>query len=163
TQVSTDLGVAVMAPSGDPDSRTSPSLLERLGRDPADAAAWEEFVRQYRPRIHAWCDEWGVQGADADDVAQEVLAGLLTTMREFRYDPKRSFRAWLKTVTRHTWINLVAKHRRGHGELDSPLDAVLDNAEAHDDLQRRLDESYDLELLELSIARVRERVPDSSW
>ena len=152
-----------MSPTGGSDSRTSPSLLERLGREPTDAAAWEEFVRRYRPRIHAWCAEWGVQGADADDVAQEVLAGLIATMREFRYDPSRSFRAWLKTVTRHTWINLDAKRRRGHGELAGRFDAVLDAAEARDDLQRRLEAAYDLELVESAIERVRERVSESTW
>ena len=81
-----------MAPTDDSGSRTSPSLLERLGRDPADAAAWDEFVRRYRPRIHAWCTERGVQGADADDVAQEVLSGLVATMRQFRYDPRHAVR-----------------------------------------------------------------------
>ena len=106
-----------MSSTGGSDSRTSAGLLERLRHLPADAAAWEEFVRLYRPKIHDWCIEWGMQGADADDVAQEVLSGLITTMRAFRYDSSKSFRGWLRTATHHTWISLNAKRRRGHGEL----------------------------------------------
>lgn len=104
-----------------------------------------------------------MQGADADDVAQEVLAGLMATMREFRYAPSQSFCTWLKTPTRHTWINLEAKRRRGHGELAGRFDAVLDAAEARDDLQRRLEAAYGLEFVEWSIGRVRQRVAETSW
>lgn len=156
-------GVIMMETTGGLDSQTSPNLLDRLGFEPADTAAWVEFVQRYRPRILAWCGHWGVQGADADDVAQEVLAGLIATMREFRYDPSRSFRAWLKTVTRHTWANLDAKRRRGHGKPAERPDAVLDAAEARDDLQRRIEAAYDLELVEAAIERVRGRVSESTW
>src|SRR4051794_3741297 len=78
------------------DSQTSITLLERLRDNPADPEAWERFVARYRPRIVGWCSERGLQPADAEDVAQSVLTKLLHTMKLFRYDPSRSFRAWLK-------------------------------------------------------------------
>jgi WD40 repeat protein len=56
-----------------PEARTSPTLLGRLRRSPADQAAWAEFVDRYGPRIYAWCRHWGLQEADAQDVAQAVL------------------------------------------------------------------------------------------
>jgi RNA polymerase sigma factor (sigma-70 family) len=55
--------------------------------------------------------EVGSQPSDADDVAQEVLLKLLTAMKKFRYDPSRSFRAWLKTVTQNAWKDFVASPR----------------------------------------------------
>jgi RNA polymerase sigma-70 factor (ECF subfamily) len=53
-----------------PDTR--PSLLIRL-RDPKDERAWGEFVDIYNPLIHRLAKQAGLQGADADDLAQEVF------------------------------------------------------------------------------------------
>src|SRR5262245_12478508 len=102
-----------MAMSTKPDKYTSLTLLERVQKFPADRAAWDEFVRRYHPMIHAWCLKWGLQASDADDVAQDVLVKLLTAMRTFRYDPSRSFHAWLKTVTQHVLSQFSTQRRRG--------------------------------------------------
>src|SRR5262249_18936741 len=71
-------GIAMAArPQKDPPL----TLLERVQRFPADLEAWDEFVRRYQPMIRAWCRKRGLQSSDADDVAQDVLANLLTAMR----------------------------------------------------------------------------------
>jgi RNA polymerase sigma-70 factor (ECF subfamily) len=51
--------------------------------------------------------------------------------------------------------------RRGSG--DSAELEALRSAEARDDLVRRLEELYDLELLELAMERVRQRVEPHTW
>ena len=51
-----------------------------------------EFMARYGPKIHAWCRRWGLQEADAQDVTQMVLLRLSVKVREFVYDPSRSFR-----------------------------------------------------------------------
>lgn len=81
---------------------TSASLLERLRRRD-DAAAWQRFLELYAPVIHAWAMHVGLQPADAADLVQEVFTTLLEELPTFRYDPRRSFRAWLKTVTLNHW------------------------------------------------------------
>src|SRR6516162_1842099 len=83
-----------------PSSATRISLLFRLRQEPASQAAWNEFAARYGPQIGAWCRRWGLQEADAEDVTQSVLTLLSAKLRDFSYDPKRRFRAWLKTVTR---------------------------------------------------------------
>src|SRR5262249_25349845 len=114
---------------------TSPTLLGRLRQDPADAAAWSTFVLRYGPRIHAWCRQWRLQEADAQDVTQDVLVKLVTRMRTFDYDRARSFRAWLKTVTYHAWRDYVhGQQRAGQGSGDSAVLAALDSLEAGEDL-----------------------------
>lgn len=40
---------------GDSGPVTSATLLGRLRRAPADAAAWREFVDRYGPQILGWC------------------------------------------------------------------------------------------------------------
>jgi RNA polymerase sigma factor (sigma-70 family) len=145
------------------DEDTSLTLLERLQKDPASASAWDAFVRRYRPRIYGWCQTWGLQGADADDVTQQVLAKLTGAMRSFHYDPSRRFRAWLKTVTRHAWSDWVAGRRRDAGSGDSGVLEMLHTVEARADLEQRLEEAFDRELLETAMHRVRQRVEARTW
>jgi RNA polymerase sigma-70 factor (ECF subfamily) len=145
------------------DSRTSVSLLGVLHQDPCDPRAWDEFVLRYRPKIYGWCCGWGLQGADAEDVAQDVLAKLTEAMRHFHYDSTRSFRAWLKTVTQRTLCDFVATWRRGTGRGDDSAYHALESLEARVDLERRLEQAFDHEILEIAKFRVRERVAPATW
>jgi RNA polymerase sigma-70 factor (ECF subfamily) len=139
--------------------RTHSSLLARLGQDPTDQDAWAVFAERYGPRILTWCRHWGLQEADAQDVTQAVLVQLAAKMRSFVYDPSRSFRAWLKTLAHHAWCDFVSDRRRGGA---AGLEA-LQGVPARDDLLARLEQQFDLELLELATARVRERVAAATW
>ncbi|MBM4073392.1 MAG: sigma-70 family RNA polymerase sigma factor [Planctomycetes bacterium] len=89
-----------------PVHTTPVSLLQRLGEPTGDA--WEQFVRLYTPLLYAWASRAGLQDADAADLVQEVLLLLIAKLPEFRYDPGRSFRAWLRTVT----LNKYRERRR---------------------------------------------------
>jgi RNA polymerase sigma factor (sigma-70 family) len=143
---------------------TRVSLLSRLRKDPRDSSAWDEFVARYGPRIESWCRHWGLQEADVQDVTQTVLVRLAAKLRGFVYDPAGSFRAWLKTLTRHAWGDYVADQRREvAGSGGSGMFAVLHAVEARDDLEKRMEEAFDLELLELATNRVRERVEARTW
>jgi hypothetical protein len=65
--------------------RTSATLLERVRVAPAGQQAWEEFVQRYGRKIYAWCRQWGLQEADAEDVTHDVLLHLAAKMRDFAY------------------------------------------------------------------------------
>src|SRR5437763_881816 len=93
-------------------SLTPVSLLDRLGRDPNDPGAWSEFVQHYGVKVLLWCRYWGLQHADADDVTQEVLVEVARKMQTFTYDPARSFRAWLKTLTHAAWCAWLERRSR---------------------------------------------------
>jgi RNA polymerase sigma-70 factor (ECF subfamily) len=80
-------------------------------------------------------------------------------MATFDYDPARSFRAWLKTVTQHAWGEFAARRQRaGLGSGDSQIGELLQNVEAREDLLVRLNREFDRELLDEAVARVRLRV-----
>jgi RNA polymerase sigma-70 factor (ECF subfamily) len=83
-------------------SRTPASLLERL-RQPNPGPAWDRLVSLYAPLVHLWATRAGLQDADAADLVQDVFATLLRELPTFRYNPSKSFRAWLKTVTLNLW------------------------------------------------------------
>lgn len=145
------------------DSQTSVSLLGLLRHEPSNPLAWDEFVTRYRPKIYGWCCDWGLQGADAEDVAQIVLAKLTEKMRDFRYDSSRSFRAWLKTVTHRALLDFVASWQRGTARGGDQAWEALQSVEARADLERQIEEAFDCELLEVAMLRVRQRVAPPSW
>jgi len=146
------------------DSKTRVTLLGRLRRDPTNQAIWAEFVEHYGPKIYSWCRKWRLQEADAQDVTQNVLLKLADKMRTFNYDSSRSFRAWLKTLTHHAWIDfLESRQRPGRGSGDSGVMDILHSVEARADLVQQLEAEFDRELLEEAMARVRLRVAPQTW
>jgi RNA polymerase sigma-70 factor (ECF subfamily) len=144
------------------NSATSATLLARLQRSPADQAAWAEFVERYGHRIHAWCQRWGLQEADAHDVTQTVLLKVLGAMQRFRYDPSQKFRAWLKTITHHAWQDLVRGRRKVEGGGATSDDSLRAQA-ARDDLGQQMEAAYEQELMEYALVRVRPRVHPQTW
>ena len=150
-------------PSEKPDVDTSITLMMRLRQAPADLQAWDEFVRRYQPMIRDWCLRWGSRPEDAEDVAQEVLLKLLAAMKTFQYDPARSFRAWLKTVTQNAWHDFTKSHRRESTQDMERFQAIPDSRPALDDLRSRIEDAYDRELLELAMRRVEKRVKPANW
>ncbi len=110
---------------------TRPSLLIRV-RDTADQAAWQEFVEIYRPLILRLARQKGMQDADADDVAQEVLAAVAKTVEQREHDSKRAkFRTWLNRVAHNAILNALTRGRTDRGSGNSALLAVLNQHESH--------------------------------
>jgi RNA polymerase sigma-70 factor (ECF subfamily) len=145
------------------ESQTSPTLLARLRRVPADQAAWALFTERYGRKIYAWCRQWNLQEADAEDVTQTVLLKLAATMQSFVYDPAKSFRGWLKTVVRHAWSDYWSSRKAVVATGGSRAVEMLHTVEAREDLVQRLGEEFDRELLDEAAARVRQRVVPRTW
>jgi RNA polymerase sigma factor (sigma-70 family) len=145
-------------------SRTSVTLLGRLRQDATDQAAWNQFVARYEPKILQWCRRWGLQESDARDVTQDVLLKLQRLLAKFAYDPSRSFRGWLRTLTHHAWRDLVNdRRRRGAGSGDTAMQEFFESVAAGDTLVEQLEEEYRGELLDQAMARVRRRVEPRTW
>jgi RNA polymerase sigma-70 factor (ECF subfamily) len=139
-------------------------LLRRLREAPGDSGVWSDFVRRYGPSIYRWSRGWGLADADAQDVTQNVLAKLYVRLPSFVYDRTRSFRAWLKTLTHHAWRDyLDSRSRPGQGSGGDTVAEALNSLPARDDLARRLEEEYDLELLAEATRAVRGRVAAHTW
>src|SRR5205807_1741058 len=105
---------------------TSFSLLHRLRQPGEQDTDWRRFVQLYTPLLFHWARKLGLSTEDAADLAQEVLILLMRKLPEFNYDPSRSFRGWLHTVTLNKW--------RDHQRLRRvPIDGAagdLSNVEA---------------------------------
>jgi RNA polymerase sigma-70 factor (ECF subfamily) len=144
--------------------RTRASLLVRLRQQPTDDGAWNEFVGRYGRQIFAWCQQWSLQPADAEDVTQNVLLKLAHHLRSFVYDPRRRFRGFLRTMTQNAYKDyLDSKHRAVPASGDAAVHRVLESVQARDDLVARLEAAFDQEQLELAQVRVRARVEPHTW
>lgn len=142
---------------------TSPTLLARLRHDPSNEAAWDEFIEHYGRHIYRWCRQWRLQDADAQDVAQEILLKLARKLRDFDYNPKSSFRGWLKTIAHHAWRDFIDGQGRGRPIADEQIWELLQSVEAREDLIQKLEEAFDYELLEAAKVQVRLRVAPHTW
>jgi RNA polymerase sigma-70 factor (ECF subfamily) len=99
-------------------SATPATLLERL-RQGSDPAAWPRFVELYAPLLYSWARRTGMGDDDAADVVQDVFAQLLVKLPAFVYDPRRSFRSWLKAVLLNHWRT---RRRRRNVPIDPAAD-----------------------------------------
>ena len=140
------------------DSRTRLSLLYRL-RLNDDPTAWQDFVTAYEPKIHAWCRRWGLQLADAEDVAQNVLLQMSRQMRTFEYRPGGSFRKWLKTVSYRAWCDFQSARNRtpqgsGHPEVQNLLASVAAREDFLNDVLRESDR----DLLQMALLLVADKI-----
>src|ERR1700722_9457419 len=87
---------------------TPASLLHRL-RQPCDRRGWDQFVELYSPLLFSWARRVGLQDADAADLVQDVFAILVRKLPEFKYDPTRGFRNWLRTLTLNKWREFLRR------------------------------------------------------
>jgi RNA polymerase sigma-70 factor (ECF subfamily) len=143
---------------------TSETLLIRLRDRPGDAEAWRQFVRTYGPRILHWCRRWGLQDADARDVAQAVLIQFARQIHRFHYDPSRRFRGWLRKLTHSAWCDFVERNQDWYRlRVGGDSLACLETIAARDDLLATIEKEYDRQLLQEAMDRVRARVEPRTW
>ena len=74
-----------------------------------DTFALEQLLRRCRRTVYQWALVQTGEAADADDVTQEVLVRLHTSLR--RYGGRSRFTTWLYQVTRHEALSLRRRLR----------------------------------------------------
>ena len=92
-----------------PSPETRPSLLVRL-IDRADQEAWHEFARIYGPVVYRLALRKGLQHADAEDLAQQVLTAVSKAIDRWQIDPTRAkFSTWLNRIAHNLVINALTR------------------------------------------------------
>jgi RNA polymerase sigma-70 factor (ECF subfamily) len=105
---------------------TNDSLIARV-KDPADEAAWVEFLAIYQPVVQRMARNRGLQAADADDLAQTVFLLLSSAINDWTPKPEGPpFRAWLFTITRNAIINALKSRQRHQAEGGTTVLELLD-------------------------------------
>ena len=143
---------------------TRASLLIRV-RDPTDQLAWDEFVQIYRPALLRLARQKGMQDADADDVAQQILVAVAGAVEQREHDSTRAkFRTWLHRVARNAILNALTRGKPDRASGDSGLRALLDQHESpsgpDSDLLRL---EHQREAFRWAARQVREEFQQATW
>lgn len=146
----------------DESQATRMSLIARA-RDRADAAAWAEFASLYQPLILRVARHAGLQEADAEDIAQDVMRNVAVALPGLAIRPDGGFRRWLFTTTRNRITDHFrsAKHRdRGAG--DSVALARLAEIPASIE-EPDWDREYERQVFGWAAERVRKEFREATW
>jgi RNA polymerase sigma-70 factor (ECF subfamily) len=132
-------------------------------REPADAEAWETFVRVYGPLFYRHCRGRGLQDADAAEVTQEVLLQVSRSIRRFDYRPDYGrFRDWLGTLTRQR-INRFLKRKAGQIEAQAEsFEAGLDDI-ASPEQDTQWTEEFQTHILKTALMQIRPHFEEHTW
>lgn len=87
---------------------TRSTLLIRLA-DRSDQQAWQSFDQLYRPMLVGYARSRGLDGADAEDVAQQCVASVLDHIKDYQHVGR--FRSWLRTVAENKIRDLYRGRR----------------------------------------------------
>jgi RNA polymerase sigma factor (sigma-70 family) len=138
---------------------TRTSLLERV-RNPADSAAWCEFVAIYQPLLLAYVRKRGIDHDTASDIVQDAFTRLVPALARFQLDHERGrFRTWLWQVTHAA---LIDWHRR-RAVRSKAEKQWADQQLAHDQPDDDWDALYRQRILEVVLKRVRESTQPTTW
>ena len=136
---------------------TPATLLHRLCGEPTPDD-WERFVRLFTPLLRRWAVRLGVSDSSVEDLLQELFVLLIRELPEFRYDPTRSFRAWLWTVFRRA----VLAWRKRQPQSGPALEE-LDELSSPDSIAEATEAEYRRYLLGRIVQIVRADFPDTTW
>jgi RNA polymerase sigma-70 factor (ECF subfamily) len=138
---------------------TPVSLLERL-REPGEQNAWDRFVELYTPLLYSWARHVGLQDSDAADLVQDVFTMLVEKMPEFVYDPQRSFRSWLRTVTFNRWRD--NRKKRGKQPLEGG-ERALAQVPSREDADAFWESEYREHLVGRALEIMRSEFQPATW
>ena len=143
---------------------TSLSLLDRLRFAGPESSDWKRLEDLYSPLIRRWLQRMPSLGAEADDLAQQVLIVVFRELPRFERQRAGSFRAWLRQVA----VNQIRTYRRQLGRrpivgLD-PSDGFLDRlADPNSELATEWNADHDRFVFQKLLAIVRPDFDASTW
>jgi RNA polymerase sigma-70 factor (ECF subfamily) len=141
------------------------SLIARLANH-ADAAAWEEFVGIYLPLVYRLARRKGLQHADAEELAQEVLVAVARAVDRWQPDPERGrFRDWLFRIARNAIINFLTrpKHQRLGSGGSGVMQMLNEKCDPESEVTVEFDLEYRREVFRWAAARVEHTVAEPTW
>ncbi len=145
-----------------PFPETRISLILRLAT-PADVDAWEEFTAVYGPAVYQLARDRGLQPADAEDIAQEILFAVARSVQRFEPDASRAkFRTWLSRIARNRLADFWAGGAK-RPLTQPPSDSWLESISSHPNNSEQFDTAYRQAVFQLAATRVRERTSLRNW
>ena len=133
--------------------------------NPSDQCAWDQFARIYRPVVYNVARMRGLQDADAQDVAQQVLVAVAQALPTWkRRDESTLFRHWLCRIARNTTINMLTRQPldRAVGGVDSKAERETEQR-AVGRLDSQIEREYRRQIFRQAAEIVRSRADAVTW
>ncbi len=102
-----------------------------------DGSAWEELVRRHTRRVFNLCYRFTGNGAESEDLSQEVFLRIYRTLASYR-SAHGGFATWMTSVTRNLLIDHYRRTRRDR--MTDSLDDAMPVVENKESSARRPDE-----------------------
>lgn len=115
---------------------TPVSLLMRVQRE-GRAEDWSRLVDLCSPLLYAWAQRRGLAENDAADLVQEVFAILVRKLPAFEYDPRKTFRGWLRTVARNKWCEMQRRRSETPADADELNRSLADDPDPYWEVEFR--------------------------
>lgn len=104
---------------------TRDSLLVQLA-SAQNREAWDQFAAIYRPVIYRLARQRGMQDADGQDVAQQVLVAVASAIGRFEKSGETGrLRHWLRRIVRNAIINALSRRPRDRGAGGTSVQELL--------------------------------------
>lgn len=143
---------------------THESLLLQV-RSPENREAWDQFTLIYQPVIYRLARHRGLQDADAQDLAQQVLMAVASTIGTWeKTNESVRFRHWLRRVARNAILNALSRQPRDRAAGGSSVQELLmeqPNADLESKAQIELE--YRREIYLRAARTVRGDIAPETW
>ena len=132
-------------------------------KSPDNREAWEEFVELYRPVIYRMARHRGLQDADGQDLAQDVLVRVSRAIDGWEKQPGTRFRHWLRKVANNAILSALTRLPRDAAAGGSVARDLLDEHSESSNVQQELERECLREQYLRAAAIVRTDVSQETW
>ncbi len=144
-----------------PETRDS---LIALIQDPTNRDAWDQFTQLYRPIVYRLARGRGLQDADAEDLAQQVLLSISRAIPDWQRQPNTRFRHWLNRIARNAIVNALTRGRKDLGVGGSDFLNSLNNLPlVTNELEAQIEYEHQRQLYRRAAEIVRDSVNEDTW
>lgn len=141
---------------------TSESLLIRLQAE-ACPEDWSRFVQLYTPLIFYWARKTGLTQHDAADLVQDVLTIVFQKLEHLKYDPDKSFRGWLRTVTLNRHREILRRNQLRNSKTVDLGNESLSDMPDHRQLESTWDLNYGRSLVAAAMSMMQDDFAANTW
>ncbi|MFK7735357.1 MAG: RNA polymerase sigma factor [Pirellulaceae bacterium] len=143
---------------------TRDSLLVQLQAG-SDAEAWREFVTIYRPIIYRIARRRGLQDADAQDLAQQVMVSISGSIERWqKRDESVRFRHWLRRVAKNAICNALTRDLKDRAIGGTSIQNLFEeHTEDNEELAREIETERRRELFLRAASVVKTDVAADTW